>query len=61
MNQQKHLRFLISETELHDYKMKAKTIKLKKCFSYFSFNVIKTTSYKLQSLTRLSYTLWGSN
>ena len=57
MNQQKYLRLLIIEIELHGYVNESKRRPLKK-FSHFTFIVIKTNSYKLKLSLRLSYMSW---
>ena len=50
------------EIELHGDRNKSKKeTDEKNLFLNFNLKVIKTNSYKLKSLTRLSYTSWGSN
>ena len=59
MNQQKYLRLLIIEIELHGNVNESNGIHLKK-FSCFNFEIIKTNRYKLKCLTRLSFLSWGA-
>ena len=61
LNQQKLLKFLLSEIEIQRNENKSIKLVERKYFFKINLKVIKTNSYQLKSFTSSSFTYSGSN